>query len=157
MISYNYVILKKEDNYLAVICNQNTQWELGHYYDQGYTFFMNISAFNAKTAIYLAKCNADSEIGKLQSELATLQQQYQKLQSEYNKLIFNNSFGFNDPNPNSNLNPLEVFGFKNMPSKEELKKQYKLLSTRVHSDKGGTHWLMCIVNQAYEELRKQII
>ncbi|EIK4811294.1 hypothetical protein LJ779_004718 [Vibrio parahaemolyticus] len=154
MSFYNYVVLKKGSDYLAVIINQNTQWELGHFYDQGYTFFMNISAFNAQTAIDQAKRNADSEIGRLQSELASLQQEYQKLQSEYNSLKFSNSFGFvSSSNP---LNPMEVFGFKSMPSKEELKKQYKRLSAKVHSDKGGSDWLMRIVNQAYDQLCQQI-
>ncbi|PNH84139.1 hypothetical protein C1M56_20655 [Vibrio diazotrophicus] len=151
---YNYVVLKKNDEYLAVITNQNTHWELGHYYDQGFTFFMNISAFNSQTAIEQAKQNADSEIGRLQAELASLQQEYQKLQSDYNNMKFSNSFGF--ASPHNGLNPMEIFGFKTMPTKQELKKQYKTLSLKVHSDRGGSDWLMRVVKQAYDQLNQQI-
>ncbi|NKC12669.1 MAG: hypothetical protein GKR94_10840 [Gammaproteobacteria bacterium] len=119
---YYFTVLKKDNDFLAVIRNQNTQWELGHYYDQGYTFFMSVSAFNANSAIEIAKQNESSEIAKLQSEIASLRQQYQELLNENNQK-FNRNFGHNVQS--SNINPLEVLDFKEMPNKNELEKKYR--------------------------------
>lgn len=76
---YHYAVLKKGEEYLAVLTNPNTQWELGHYYDQGYAFCMNVSAFNASSAVEVAKQNEKSEIVRLQAQLSSLQQDYQML------------------------------------------------------------------------------
>ncbi|WP_429085895.1 J domain-containing protein [Aeromonas allosaccharophila] len=147
---YHYVVLKKNKDFLAVLTNQNTQWELGHYYDQGYAFFMEVQAFNATSAIKIAQQNEDSEIVKLQSELNHLRQEYQKLINENynlkNKDIFGYSFGSN------NLNPLEILGFAIHPTQDELKKRYRQLAQKIHPDKGGNDFLMKLIKNAFEQL-----
>ncbi|MFB2710416.1 hypothetical protein ACE1BU_05875 [Aeromonas veronii] len=153
MFVYNYIVLKKNDEYLAVVVNQSTHMDINHYYDQGFTFFMNISAFNSQAAIQQAKQNATAEINILRSELNSLQQKYQKIKDDYDNLKFSNSFGFTSPNE---FNPMEILGFKTMPTKQELKKQYKVISLKVHSDRGGSDWLMRVVNHAYAQLAQQI-
>jgi len=144
---FHYAILKKDNNYLAILTNPNTQWELGHYYDQGYSFFMFISAFNANTAINQAKENENSEIFKLQNELNYLRQENQRLSNEK----FNNSSL--DIN---NIDPLMVFGFSKTPTRDELKIKYKELSKKLHPDVGGSNFIMQIINKAKEQIDKII-
>ena len=148
MTLYNYAVLKKNNDYLAVFNNSNTYyWDLGHYYDQGYTFLMYVSAFNANSAIEIAKQNVNSELGRLKAELATLRQKYENLQN------INNSFGFSTQT--NNFNPLDVLGFKTKPDKTELKKRYKSLSQKFHPDKGGSDLLMKMIKDAYDNLNRE--
>ena len=151
---YYFTILKKDNDYLAVFNNQNTQWELGHYYDQGYTLVMSVQAFNANSAIEIAKQNAKSEIARLQFELNELRLKYQELQNERSGSRYRSPFGIN--NQPNNIDPLEVLGFKEMPPKDELKKRYRSLSQKVHSDKGGNDFLMRMIKEAYENLSKSV-
>ena len=151
---YYFTILKKDSEYLAVFQNQNTHWELGHYYDQGFTLVMSVQAFNANSAIEIAKQNAKSEIARLQFELNALRQQYQELQNERHKSNFRSRSPFEINSQPNNIDPLEVLGFEEMPSKEELKKRYRSLSQNVHADKGGNDFLMRMVKEAYEDLLK---
>lgn len=148
---FHYVVLKKNKEFLAVFTNPNTQWELGHYYEQGYAFFMEVQAFNAKTAIELAKQNENSEIIKLQTELNILRQEYQKLLNENNKIKFNNRFG--NSFVANNLNPLDVFGFLEQPSEEELKRRYRQFAQKFHPDKDGSNLIMQIIKNAYDQLK----
>ncbi len=150
----HFAIFKKNEDFLAVVTNQNTEWEIGHYNDQGYIFMMYVSAFNANSAIEIAKQNTSSEIGRLQSELSALRQEYQKLVNENNNLKFSSSFGSSPQS--SHFNPLEVLGFENMPTKEDLKKRYKLLSQRCHPEKNGSNLLMVLINEANDSLKRQI-
>lgn len=147
---YNYVVLKKGGEYLAVLTNPNTQWELGHYYDQGYAFCMDVSAFNASSAVNVAKQNEESEIVRLQAQLNSLQQDYQKLMQENQSLRFGNRYG--QSSSINAINPLEVFGFTSMPDKKELKARYRQLSQKFHPDKEGSNFLMHLINEAYEQL-----
>tara|TARA_R110001583_G_C5632593_1_gene407180 strand:- start:1722 stop:2189 length:468 start_codon:yes stop_codon:yes gene_type:complete len=148
---FYFTILKKNEDYLAVFENQNTRWELGHFYDQGYTLVMSVQAFNAKSAIEIAKQNAKSEIARLQFELNDLRQKYQDLQNEKRWSGHRRSPFRGHAQPN-NIDPLEVLGFKEMPSKEELKKRYRSLCQKVHSDKGGNDFLMRMVKEAFDNL-----
>lgn len=148
---FHYVVLKKNKEFLAVLTNPNTQWELGHYYDQGYAFFMEAQAFSASAAIEVAKQNESSEIIKLQSELNTLRQEYQKLQSENNSLKFNKRFGYSFGA--NNLNPLDILGFSVQPNQDELKKRYRQLAQKFHPDKDGNNFLMQLIQNAYEQLK----
>ena len=148
---FHYVVLKKNKEFLAVLTNPNTQWELGHYYEQGFAFFMEASAFNANSAIEIAKQNESSEIIKLQAELNALRQEYQKILNENSNLKFNSRFGFSFGS--NNLNPLEVLGFSARPDHEELKKRYKQLVQKLHPDKGGNKLLMQLVQNAYEQIK----
>ncbi len=52
---FHFAIFKKNENFLAVLTNQNTEWEKGHYHEQGYIFLMYVSAFTANGAIEIAK------------------------------------------------------------------------------------------------------
>ena len=149
---FHYVVLKKNNEFLAVLTNQNTQWEFGHYYDQGFAFFMEVSAFNAKSAIEIAKQNESSEIVKLQAELSTLRQEYQRILNENNNMKFNNRFGFSFGS--NNINPLDVLGFATQPSQDELKKRYKQLTQKLHPDKDGSNFLMQLIQNAYEQLNR---
>ncbi|MFT6908352.1 MAG: DnaJ-domain-containing protein 1 [Oleiphilaceae bacterium] len=149
---YHYVVLKKGDEYLAVLTNPNTQWELGHYYEQGYAFCMEVSAFNARSAVDVVKQNEKSEIVRLQAELNALQQDYQKLMQENLSLRFGNRFGRNSSQ--NAINPLEVFGFDAPPDLKELKTRYRQLSQKFHPDKGGSNFFMQLVHNAYEQLKK---
>lgn len=148
---FHYVVLKKNKEFLAVLTNPNTQWELGHYYDQGYAFFMEVQAFSANAAIEVAKQNESSEIIKLQSELNALRQEYQKLLSENNNLKSNHRFGYSFGA--NNLNPLDVLGFSEQPDQEELKKRYRQLAQKFHPDKDGSNFLMQLIQNAYEQLK----
>lgn len=147
---YNYVVLKRNKEFLAVFTNPNTQWELGHYYDQGYAFFMEAQAFSASAAIEVAKQNESSEIIKLQFELNALRQEYQKLQNENNSLKFNNRFGYSF---GANLNPLDILGFSSQPNQDELKKRHRQLAQKFHPDKDGNNFLMQLIQSAYEQLK----
>jgi len=147
---FHYVVLKKNKDFLAVLTNPNTQWELGHYHDQGYAFFMEVSAFSASAAIEVARQNENSELIKLQSELNTLRQEYQNLLNENSNLKFNSRFGYSFGA--NNLNPLEVLGFNAKPDQDELKKRYRQLAQKFHPDKGGNNFLMQIIQNAYEQL-----
>lgn len=147
---FHYVVLKKNKEFLAVLTNPNTQWELGHYYDQGYAFFMEVQAFSASAAIEVAKQNESSEIIKLQSELNALRQEYQSLLDENNRLKFNNRFGYSFGA--NNLSPLDVLGFSAQPDQEELKKRYRKLAQKLHPDKGGNDFLMQLIQNAFEQL-----
>ncbi len=147
---FHYVVLKKNEDFLAVLTNPNTQWELGHYYDQGYAFFMEVQAFSASAAIEVAKQNESSEIIKLQSELNALRQEYQSLLDENNRLKFNNRFGYSFGA--NNLNPLDVLGFSVQPDQKELKKRYHKLAQKLHPDKGGNDFLMQLIQNAFEQL-----
>lgn len=148
---FHYVVLRKNKEFLAVLSNPNTQWELGHYYDQGFAFFMEVSAFNANSAIEIAKQNESSEIVRLQAELSALRQEYQKLLTENGTLKFGGRFGFSS-RANS-PSPLEILGFSDRPDPEELKKRYRQLAQKLHPDKGGNDFLMRLVNDAYEQLQ----
>ncbi|WP_313689402.1 J domain-containing protein [Achromobacter sp. JD417] len=147
---FHYVVLKKNEDFLAVLTNSNTQWELGHYHDQGYAFFMEVSAFSASAAIEVARQNENSEIIKLQSELNALRHEYKKLLSENSNLKFNGRFGYSFGA--NNLNPLEVLGFTTQPNQEEIKKRYRQLAQKLHPDKGGNNFLMQLIQNAYEQL-----
>jgi len=151
---FNFAIYKKNNDFLAVITNQNAEWEIGHYNEQGYIFLMYVSALNANSAIEIAKQNTNSEIGRLQSELAALRQEYQILLKENNNLKFSSSFGSSPQS--SHFYPLEVLGLDKMPDKEELKKRFKLLSQKYHPDRGGSHLLMTLINEANESLKRQL-
>lgn len=148
---YHYIILKKNDEYLAVLTNPNTQWELGHYYDQGFAFVMEMRAFNATSAIEIAKQNENSEIVKLRAELDSLRQEHQKILNENYNLKSNNGFGFSVGN---NINPLDVLGFSTHPDKDTLRSRYKTFSQKFHPDKDGSNFLMQLINSAYEQLNK---
>ena len=148
---FHYVVLKKGKEFLAVLTNPNTQWELGHYHDQGYAFFMNVSAFSASAAIEVAKQNENSEIIKLQSELNALRQEHQNLLNENSSLKFNSRFGYSFGA--NNLNPLDVLGFTAQPDKDELKKRYRQLAQKLHPDKDGNNFLMQLIQNAYEQLK----
>lgn len=151
---YHFAIFKKNEEFLAVLTNQNTEWEKGHYYEQGYIFLMYVSAFTANGAVEIAKQNINSEIGRLQVELSELRLELQKLLNENNNLKFSNRFGASPQS--SNFNPLDVFGFKNMPSKDELKRRYKVLSQKYHPDKEGSNFIMSLINEANEILTRQV-
>lgn len=148
---FHYVVLKKSKEFLAVLTNPNTQWELGHYYDQGFAFFMEVSAFNASSAIEIAKQNESSEIIKLQAELHALRRDYQNLLNENGNLKFNNRYGHSFGS--NNLNPLDILGFSAQPTSEELKKRYRQLAQKLHPDKDGNNFLMQLVQNAYEQLK----
>lgn len=153
---YSYIILKKDKNYLAILTNPNIQWELRHYYVQGFAFFMEVSAFDANSAIEIAKQNENSEIIKLKAELNSLNQKYEDLITENRNLKYNNQF--RSHSHINNINPLEVLGFESQPNKSELKKRYRELSHKVHPDKeGGNNFLMGLINRAYEELNKIVV
>lgn len=149
---YHYVVLKKGEEYLAVLTNPNTQWELGHYYEQGYAFCMDVSAFNASSAVEVAKQNEKSEIVRLQAQLNSLQQDYQKLMQENQSLRFGNRYG--QGSSINAINPLEVFGFTSVPDQKELKSRFRQLSQKLHPDKEGSNFLMHLINEAYEQLKK---
>ena len=107
---------------------------------------MEISAFNANSAIELAKQNENSEITKLQNELHYLRQENQKLRSEsFNRYANNNLNSFD---------PLAIFDFSQNPTKDELKKRFKELSKKLHPDTGGSNFLMQLLNRANEQLEK---
>ena len=151
---FHFAIFKKNDDFLAVLTNPNTEWEKGHYYEQGYIFLMYVSAFTANGAIEIAKQNTNSEIGRLQAELSALRLEFQKLLNENNNLKFSSQFGASPQS--SHFNPLDVFGFKDMPSKDELKRRYKVLSQKYHPDKEGSNLIMSLINEANEILNRQI-
>ena len=151
---YHFAIFKKNEEFLSVLANQNTEWEKGHYYEQGYIFLMYVSAFTANGAVEIAKQNINSEIGRLQVELSALRLELQNLLNENNNLKFSNRFGASPQS--SNFNPLDVFGFKDMPSKDELKRRYKVLSQKYHPDKEGSNFIMSLINEANEILTRQV-
>lgn len=150
---FTFAVFKKNEDFLAVPTNQNTEWEKGHYYEQGYMFLMYVSAFSANGAIAIAKQNINSEIGRLQAELSSLRLEFQKLLNEHNNLRFSSQFG--SSSQSSNFNPLEIFGFTEVPSKDELKKRYRALSMKLHPDKEGSDFLMSLLNQAHDSLKHQ--
>lgn len=148
---YYYVVLKKNQEFLAVITNYDTDWELGHYYDQGYAFLMEVSAFSARSAIEVAKQNENSEIIKLQAELNSLRQENQKLLIEISNIRYKNNSRYSSGT--SNINPLDVLGFDSSPGQEELKKRYKQLAQKFHPDKDGNNFLMQLIDNAYKQLK----
>ncbi|MBF1802722.1 J domain-containing protein [Alloalcanivorax profundimaris] len=149
---YHYVVLKKGEEYLAVLTNPNTQWELGHYYDQGYAFCMDVPAFNASSAVEVVKQNEKSEIVRLQAQLKSLQHDYKKLMQENQSLRFGDRYG--QASSINAINPLEVLGFTSAPDQKDLKLRYKQLSLKLHPDKGGSNFLMRLLNDAYAQLKK---
>lgn len=151
---YNYAILKKGKEYLALFTNPNTQFELGHYFDQGYMFLMYQSAYNANSAIQLAKESEHSEIARINAELNWLKQENFRLQQENNNLRNNT---FNTPfQQNINHDPYGVLGIQETASEDEIKKKFQKLSSSLHPDKGGSNYLMSIINQAYDKLRNRV-
>ncbi|MGF1760749.1 molecular chaperone DnaJ [Photobacterium sagamiensis] len=48
----------------------------------------------------------------------------------------------------------DILGTDNNTSSDEVKRRYKLLSTRFHPDKGGSKVLMQLVSQAYDQIGK---
>ena len=148
---FHYVILKKNKEFLAVLTNPNTQWELGHYYDQGFALFTEVSSFSASSAIEIAKQTESSEIIRLQAELNVLRQEHQNLLNENSTYKFNNRYGYFFGS--NNLNPLEVLGFSVQPNQEELKKRYQQLAQKFHPDKDGNNFLMQLITNAYEQLK----
>ena len=142
---FQYAILKKDNNYFALLTNPNTYLELGHYYEQGYGFYMYISAFNANSAIELAKQNENSEISRLQIELNRLRQENQRLRDQ-------NYNGFS--NNINNIDPLAVLNFTEIPTQNELKKRFIELSNKFHPDKNGSNFIMQLINEANEQLKK---
>jgi DnaJ-domain-containing protein 1 len=142
MYYYQYVVLMKGKEFLAVLTNSNTHWELGHYYEQEFAFFMEVSAFNASSAIEIAKQNETSEIVKLQAELSALRQENQNLLSENSRLKYQSRFGRNYGTFDSGPSPFDILGFSSSPNQEELKKRYRQLAQKLHPDRGGTNLLM---------------
>ncbi len=151
---FQFAIFKKNEDFLAVLTNQNTEWEKGLYHEQGYIFLMYVSAFTANGAIEIAKQNINSEIGRLQAELSALRLEHQKLLNENINLKFSSQFGASPQS--SHFNPLDVFGFTEMPNKEELKRRYKVLSQKYHPDREGSNFLMSLINEANEILKRQV-
>lgn len=143
--------MKKEESYLAILTNQNTQWELGHYHDQGYVFIMEVSAFGANSAIEIAKQSEKSEIVKLQAELNSLRHEHQKILEENRNLKFNDQYVSHTRN--NDINPLDVLGFIIKPEQSKLKKRYKELSQKYHPDKGGSDFIMKLIQAAYTQLK----
>lgn len=149
----HFAVFKKNENLLAVITNQNTEWEKGHYHEQGYIFLMYVHAFTANGALEIVKQNMNSELGRLQAELSALRFELQKVTNENNNLKFGSQF--RDSSQSNNSNPLDVFGFTAMPDKDQLKRRYKVLSQKYHPDREGSNFLMSLINEAYEILKNQ--
>jgi len=143
MDNLRYIILKKEEDYLAVYWNINLNHEIHHFYNQGYQYFSEVVAFSASHAIEIVKHN------ELLIEIKTLEETNKALLKEITELKNNSQFDFN------NINPLEVLGFKEKPTKSELKKRYRTLVKIAHPDTGdGSDFIMKLINTANEELKK---
>lgn len=152
---YHFAIFKKNEEFLAVLTNPNTEWEKGYYNEQGYIFLMYAYSFTANGAVEIAKQSINSEIARLQAELSALRLDFQKILNENSNLKFGNKFS-GSPQP-SHFNPLDVFGFTEIPSKEELKRRYKVLSQKYHPDKEGSNFIMSLINNANEALQRQVV
>lgn len=146
----SYAVMKKNDVYVAVHDVYNNLF-LGAYNEQyqdflaqGFTPWRTYWAIDSKSAIEMAKEFDNQEIIRLQSEIQNLQSQITQLQqSRKNDIDFNN------------LDPLTVLGFKSSetPTPEQLKTKKIKFSAALHSDKGGSDFLMKLVNTALNKLK----
>ena len=137
--------MQKEENYLALIDSRNIDREIDFFSEQGYVDIMDIRASTANNAIEKAK----ESMSLLKIEIDFLKDKNKALVKEITELKNNNQFDFN------NIKPLEVLGFKEQPTKEELKKRYRALANIAHADKGGSDFIMKLINEAYEQLSKK--
>lgn len=147
-----FAVLKRHDVYVAV----HDQWSTfsnGGYneqcqdlQDQGFVRWRTIWAFNSGAAVDEARALDEQEISKLSIENANLKEEIRKIK-ELNQC--NQSV--------TDIDPYLVLGFKPgiKPTAEEIKAKRKKLSVEFHSDKGGSDFLMQLINSAWEKLKKQ--
>lgn len=95
--------------------------------------------------------NAETEIQKLNSQL-------ENKDLLIKKLSFENKLTKQSPTPSSShsFNALQLMGFEAMPSKAELKSNYRKLVKIYHPDKGADSEVMVKVNAAYQKLLSEI-
>ncbi|HBC9240716.1 Uncharacterised protein [Klebsiella grimontii] len=146
-----FAVLIKDEVYVAVH-DQYSNLFYGGFNEQchdlqsqGFVLWRSINAANSAAAIEQARRLDELEINKLAMENARLEQEVQRLE----KLIRNNhSIGDTDP--------YLVLGFKSgiEPTTEEIKEKRKKFSLVLHPDKGGSDFLMQIINSAFDRLKK---
>ena len=144
-----FAILKKGEDYIAVPDQFNNLFaggysELCHDFQlQGFVLHMTIWAVDTKSAIEQSRAYDATEISKLNREIDELKKEISKLKE---LSVSSQSL--------DNLNPYMVLGFKTgtPPSLEELKNRKKKLALALHPDRGGSDFLMGLINSACRKL-----
>ncbi|WP_312282343.1 hypothetical protein [Pseudescherichia sp.] len=145
-----YAVMKKNDMYVAVHDVYNNLYAGGYneqcqdFIDQGFIYWRTYWAINSKSAIESVKELDNQEINRLQSEIQRLHSEIAQLQHSRKT-----DFDFN------NLDPLMVLGFESgkIPTQAQLKQKKMKFSGLLHSDKGGSDFLMKLVNTALSKLK----
>jgi|GEM_PF-2144992 len=145
-----YAVMKKNDMYVAVhdvhnsLCVGGYNEQCQDLLDQGFVYWKTYWAINSKSAIESVKELDNQEINRLQSEIQNLQSQIAQLQHSRKT-----DFDFN------NLDPLMVLGFKSgeIPTRDQIKQKKMKFSGLLHSDKGGSDFLMKLVNTALSKIK----
>ncbi|GLW38484.1 hypothetical protein Pcaca04_24200 [Pectobacterium carotovorum subsp. carotovorum] len=146
-----FAVLKKRDVYVAVydqysnILNGGFNEQSRDLQSQGFVLWRTIWAVNSRAAIEEARALDEQDLIKLTAENDSLKQEIQRLKG----LIHNNQ-------SISDIDPYLVFGFKPgvIPSAEQIKAKRKKLAFEFHSDRGGSDFLMQLINSAWEKLKK---
>jgi hypothetical protein len=144
-----FAILKKGENYVAVPDQFNNLFvggysELCHDFQlQGFILHATIWAVDTKSAIEQSKAYDATEISRLNKELNELKKEISRL-----KELSVSSQSFN------NLDPYVVLGFETgtRPSVEEVNTRKKKLALALHPDRGGSNFLMGLINSACRKL-----
>ncbi|MCG7496248.1 DnaJ domain-containing protein [Vibrio sp. Of7-15] len=103
------------------------------------------------------------ELKALEAKLKTAEAEIQKLNSQLEskdllikKLSFENKLTKQTSSEAPAFNALQLMGFESMPSKAELKSNYRKLVKIYHPDKGADSEVMVKVNAAYKQLLSEI-
>jgi len=144
-----FAILKKGEDYIAIPDLYNNLLvggysELCHDFQlQGFVLHTTIWAVDTKSAIEQSRAYDATETSKLNKEIYELKKEINML-----KELTANYQSVN------NLDPYMVLGFKTgtQPSLEEVKNRKKKLALALHPDRGGSDFLMGLINSACSKL-----
>ena len=144
-----FAILKKGENYVAVPDQSNNLFVGGYselcrdFQLQGFVLHRTIWAVDTTSAIEQSKAYDATDFSRLNKEIDELKKEISRL-----KELSVSSQSFND------LDPYVVLGFETgaQPSPEEINTRKKKLALALHPDRGGSTFLMGLINSAYRKL-----
>lgn len=148
--SWVFNVFKRGDDYFAIFMSANSQNEMHHYRDQGYAFWGPVNASNASLAVEFARQQDSSTISTLEAKIREHELEIQKLSNEVLQARAKQQATFSSP---FDVDPLTILGLAPGATTEEIKMRARILTKSFHSDRGGSDYLMSLVNDAKDRLK----